>query len=200
MLLQWKQPDHMGTLREYRAILETNPIIAAVKNLRAAEKAAASPVGVAFILGGDILTLPSMMDMLRQGGKKIFLHIDLVEGIGRDAAGVRFLSRVWHADGMISTRTSLLRTAAEEGLCTVQRMFLLDSASLASGIALVSEARPDMVELMPGLLDKAISQFSCESRRPVIAGGMITEKREAMRALAAGALAVSTSQEALWNL
>jgi len=41
----------------------------------------------------------------------------------------------------------------------------------------------------------------CEALdKPVIAGGMITEKSEIIAALDAGALAVSVSDERLWNL
>lgn len=187
-------------LREIRSTLEENPIIAAVKSVSSAQTAADTSVGMVFILGGDIFSIPLMLETLRKAGKQIFVHMDLIEGIGSDTAGVRYLARNWKIDGLISTRISLLRSAAEEGLCTVQRMFILDSASLASGISLVREARPDMVEIMPGLLNKAISLFSKESHRPVIAGGMITEKKEVLSALASGALAVSTSCEELWNL
>jgi len=41
----------------------------------------------------------------------------------------------------------------------------------------------------------------CEAlNKPVIAGEMITEKSEIIAALEAGALAVSVSDEKLWNL
>lgn len=178
-------------------LLEANPVIAAVKDGEAAEAAAASGVGAVFLLGGDILTLPQRVAMLRDAGKKVFLHIDLIEGAGRDAAGVRYISRVMRADGVISTRGNLMKTAAEEGLWGVLRLFMLDSASLSSGMKLLEAAQPAMVELMPGLVGKAIQHFS-KCGFSVIAGGMITTRQEAAAALAAGALAVSTSRRELW--
>ena len=79
----------------------------------------------------------------------------------------------------------------------MQRVFLLDSASIRSGIQLVCQCVPDFVEIMPGLIPKAIGQFG-GAGRPVIAGGMVTERAEIIEALSAGALAVSTSAHALW--
>ena len=60
--------------------------------------------------------------------------------------------------------------------------------------------KPDMVELMPGLVTKAISAVSGKLSVPVIAGGMITEADEVAGALKAGALAVSTSDPVLWRM
>jgi glycerol uptake operon antiterminator len=80
----------------------------------------------------------------------------------------------------------------------VQRVFLLDSASIKSGIQLIDQCRPDFVEVMPGVIPKAIGQFRTAGR-PVIAGGMVTERNEVIEALKAGALAVSTSSRGLWE-
>ena len=54
--------------------------------------------------------------------------------------------------------------------------------------------------VMPGLVPKAIVRLKEELRLPVIAGGMITERREVEEAIRAGALAVSTSAPELWRL
>ena len=83
---------------------------------------------------------------------------------------------------------------------TIQRMFLMDSASLISGMKLMKGSLPDMVELMPGLVPKAITAVSRKLDIPVIAGGMVTEDQEITEALAAGALAVSTSDRRLWRM
>lgn len=75
----------------------------------------------------------------------------------------------------------------------------MDSASLNHGSKLLSAAGPDMVEVLPALVPKAITRLSRELKRPVIAGGMATEPMEVVQALQAGALAVSTSERALWS-
>lgn len=180
--------------------LTMRPVIAAVREQADAAKAAKSPVAAVFLLGGSILTLEETVRMLKEAGKPVFIHMDLCEGLGRDAAAVRWCARNLRPDGMISTKSQLLHAAKEEGLITIQRMFLMDSASLLSGMRLMKGNPPDMVELMPGLVPKAIRAVSGKLSIPVIAGGMITEADEVAGALRAGALAVSTSDQVLWRM
>jgi len=56
-----------------------------------------------------------------------------------------------------------------------------------------------MMELMPGVIDKAIARF-CKGNIPVIAGGLIETKAEVTSALGHGATAVSTGNTELWYL
>jgi glycerol uptake operon antiterminator len=188
----------MITVRDAIDTLEKNPVIAAVKTRTNAEAAAVSRVSVVFVLGGSILTMDSIMEELARGDKLVFLHMDLIEGIGRDEAGLAYAAQQWKPAGIITTRTPLVKAAKEHGLLAVQRVFLLDSGSIRSGIQLIGQCRPDFVEVMPGVIPKAIGQFE-SAGRPVIAGGMVTVRSEVIEALAAGALAVSTSSMALWN-
>ncbi len=180
--------------------LTMRPVIAAVRGQEDAALAAKSPVAAVFLLGGSILTLDKTVRMLQEAGKAVFIHMDLCEGLGRDAAAVRWCAANLRPDGMISTKAQLLHTAKEEGLITIQRMFLMDSASLISGMKLLRGNPPDLVELMPGLIPKAIAEVSRRLSIPVIAGGMITEADEVAGALRAGALAVSTSDQVLWRM
>ena len=180
--------------------LTIRPVIAAARDEADVMQAAASPVAAVFLLGGSILTLPDRIHRLRQAGKMVFVHMDLCEGLGKDAAAVQWCARNLELNGVISTKSQLLRAASEEGLTTIQRMFLMDSASLTSGMKLMRGSLPDMVELMPGLIPKAIGAVSRKLGIPVIAGGMVTEDQEVAQALAAGALAVSTSDKILWRM
>jgi len=151
-----------------------------------------------FILGGDILTIPHMLSSLYKVKKLVFIHMDLIEGLGSDEAAVKFVATKWHPFGLISTRGRLIKLAKKYNLVAIQRLFLLDSASIVSGKHVVESVNPDMVELMPGVIPKAISDFCIDSKYPVIAGGMITQKQEVILALKAGAVAVSTSNNELW--
>jgi glycerol uptake operon antiterminator len=188
----------MTSLRETIETLENSPIIAAVKNREGAASAALSQASVVFVLGGTILSMKDILLELIRGGKTAFLHMDLIEGIGRDEAGVAYAASRWKPAGIITTRAALVKAAREMGLLAVQRVFLLDSASIHSGIKLLDQCQPDFVEVMPGVIPKALGQFKT-SGRPVIAGGMVTERIEVIEALKAGALAVSTSKHELWN-
>ena len=185
--------------REFMTALEQRPVIAAVRGVQDARLAAASPAAAVFLLGGSILTLEETTRFLHGAGKYVFVHLDLCEGLGKDAAAVEWCARFVKPDGFISTRSQPLRRAGELGLTTIQRIFLVDSGSLTGGMRHLSANPPDLIEVMPGLVPKAIVRLKEELRLPVIAGGMITERREAEEAIRAGALAISTSAPELWR-
>jgi len=174
------------------------PIIAAVRGREALLRAVSSPVGVIFLLGGDLFTLPEQVQAAKDAGKLALIHLDLVEGISRDAAGVSWIARTVRPAGVLSTRAPLLKAAAEDGLSTVLRIFLVDSSSMATGVRMVKACGPSLVEVMPGLVTRAIAQLGQRISQPVIAGGMLERERDVEAALQAGALAASTSSEALW--
>ena len=175
--------------------LEQNPIIAAVHEGGFAA-ALASPASVIFCLKASLLTVAERVREAHERGKLIFVHVDLAEGIGKDRAGIAFLASCG-VDGVISTRTQLLRQAKEQGLVAVQRFFALDSQGLESISETLVGGVADIIEIMPGVIGKAIARFAGGST-PVIAGGLIETKKEVVSALECGAVAVSTGKEALW--
>ena len=81
----------------------------------------------------------------------------------------------------------------------VQRFFALDSQGMESISENLENTVSDLIEIMPGVIGKAISRFS-GGKVPVIAGGLIETKKEVMAALECGALAVSTGNQALWHI
>lgn len=175
--------------------LEASPIIAAVRD-HLFDKALQSPVDVIFLLGCDIATIRQRIDGAKQAGKSIFIHIDLAEGIGKDKSGIRFLAQCG-ADGIISTKSNLIRQAKELGLITVQRFFTYDSHGVEGIYDVLNSTRPDIFEIMPGVIGKIINRFS-DFGIPLIAGGLVETKQELTAALKQGAFAVSTGAEALW--
>lgn len=63
----------------------------------------------------------------------------------------------------------------------------------------VRQARPDVIEMLPGVIaPKIISRLCRALRLPVIAGGLISEKEDIMAALGAGAVSISTTDEKVW--
>ena len=70
---------------------------------------------------------------------------------------------------------------------------------METAIESIRACDPSMVELMPGVVPKVIRRFCEEIRQPVIAGGLIETREEAIQALSAGAAAISTAKPALWR-
>lgn len=178
--------------------LTQSPIIAAVRTPSQLSRALLTPVQVIFLLGGDPDTLPALVQTARSAQKLVFIHMDLVEGFSRDAAGVKWLARAARPSGVLSTRAPILRAAADESLLTVLRIFMVDSSSLATGVRMAKSCEPTLIEVMPGLVTRAIRRLSDSVGQPVIAGGMLEAAEDVEAALSAGALAASTSSENLW--
>lgn len=177
--------------------LEDNPIISAVREKHFKE-ALEGPSNVIFLLGGSILSIADIIKAAHSKNKMLFIHIDLTEGIGKDKTGIEFLAGLG-VDGIISTRTNLIKAANECGLSTVQRFFALDSQGVDSITGMLSMSSPDMAEIMPGVIGKIIERFA-DGKIPIIAGGLIETKQEVTNALNLGAFAVSTGKKELWYI
>ena len=176
--------------------LERTPIIAATDSA-GWQKAVMSDVEVIFHLSANIMTIGNDIKKAKEHNKYIFVHIDLAEGIGKDRTGIKWLAELG-ADGIISTRAQLIRNAKDCGLTAIQRFFVLDSKGMGSISEMIDTTRPDLIEIMPGVIPKALSIFS-EKGIPVIAGGLIETKAEITAALSSGAIAVSTGKSNLWS-
>ena len=169
--------------------LENCPVISAIRE-DGFDEALDSPSEVIFMLWCNILTVGDLVKKAHGQGKLILVHIDLADGIGKDKAGIQYLTKCG-VDGIISTRSHLIRAAKELGLITVQRFFALDSQGVDSIGDVLNTSLPTLVEIMPGVAGKVINRFS-GGKIPVIAGGIIETKSEVMEALSQGDLAVST--------
>lgn len=181
-----------------RDIFTDNNIIAATRSDAEFLCATESAVSVIFDLDSDIMTLSKKIKAAHESGKKLYVHIDLARGIGKDTSGIVFLKKMG-VDGVISTKVSIIKLAREAGLSTVQRFFIVDSRSVHTTIEAVGSSRPDMIEIMPATVGKVITRLVRDLDIPVIAGGLIETEAEARAAIECGAAAVSTGQKTLWQ-
>lgn len=177
--------------------LEENPVIAAIGDDKWSA-ALEAPVQVLFYLSANLLTVQERISQAHGTGKLVMVHIDLAEGIGKDGAGIQYLADCG-ADGIISTRANMIRLAKHHGLVAIQRVFALDSKGIESIDEMVKNSNPHLIEIMPGVVEKAISRFS-GGKTPVIAGGLIETKSEVTGILRCGAIAVSTGKKELWHV
>ena len=181
-------------------LLDAGPVIAAVKDDGGLAQALESDVSVLFLLYGDILTIRDTVARVRAAGKRAFVHLDLIDGLAAREVSADFIARNTAADGVISTKTPLTRRARELGLVAIQRIFLLDSMALAKVERHFSAESADLVEVLPGLMPKIIRRLCATTGKPIIAGGLITDKEDVTGALGAGAVAVSTTNPAVWRM
>ena len=151
------------------------------------------------ILFGDINTLPGILRRAEQAEKLLLVHLDLLDGVGRDRAGIVYLAKLG-VKGLVTTKPQLGKMAQQEGLRVIQRMFLVDSESLRTGIHLLKGFRPDAIEALPASTPASVfAELKAATDVPILAGGLVRSMADVKQAVANGACAVSTSQRDLWN-
>ncbi len=192
------------TNREFIEKVEITPIIAAVKDDDGLSKALKEDVESVFVLYGDINTISQIVRKIKEAGKVAMVHVDLITGLNnsRDVC-IDFIKNNTDADGIITTKSQLIQHAKELGLNTVLRYFILDSMALQNieKQAQTKTVRPDLIEFLPGIvLPKMIRRINKVSKVPIIAGGLISDKEDVMNALDAGAIAISSTDQKVWEL
>ena len=145
------------------------------------------------------LNIGELIARVHAASRRAVVHADLVAGLAPREIAVDFLQRCG-ADGIISTRPLLIRRGRELGLLTVLRAFVIDSKAIESLAREAESAAPDVVEMLPAPMPRVVRRLAQSLRAPLIAGGLITDKEDVLAALSAGALCVSTSDEALWSI
>ena len=163
-----------------------SPVIAAVKDVDGMKKCFESECQTVFVLYGTICNIGAMV------------HADFTQGLGAKEIAVDFIRENTLADGVISTKPQLVKRAKELGMYGILRAFLVDSIAMNTTKKQLELFHPDMVEIMPGIVPKALKEIRSYTRTPIIAGGLIPDKKDIMAAFEAGADAISTTRNELW--
>jgi glycerol uptake operon antiterminator len=141
-----------------------------------------------------------MVEKIKEKGKIVFVHIDLIDGMSPTISALDFLKEKTKLDGIISTKPLMIREAKKRKLLTIQRFFILDSISYKNCLKHARETKPDIVEILPGAMPKIIKRFLYNYKCPLIASGIIMDKEDVILALKAGAVGVSTTKSEVWSL
>ena len=193
-------PLGADTRQDILSAIRGHPIIAAVRQPESLDHALAAPLGVIFLMTGDILTVRKTVERIRDAGKRVMVHVDLLKGLAADREGILYLATEVKPDGIVSTRSHLLQSARKAGLLTVQHLFVIDTHALETGVNHVRQFGPDIVEIMPGLMPRVVRDLSRMVDQPIVAAGLITNFAEVQAVIDAGATAVVVSHEQLWDL
>ena len=180
-------------------LLRKSPVIPAVKSLSDIQRVP-DHIKAILILDADICYLEKMIDLAIQKDLLIFLHIDLFKGISRDEYGIRYLANKTGIDGIVSTKGYLIKIAKKNNLIAIQRLFIIDSSAFNKTLRIIEDAGPDMIEILPGLVyPRMASKLRRKIKQPLIAGGMITSKKDVDDILAEEAIAISSSDKSIWS-
>ena len=183
-----------------RDLFEISPIITAVEEEEGLAKAMETDSPVVFILYGTICTISDIVKRVKEHGKIAIVHVDLISGLGAKEVVVDFIHQNTQADGIISTKAPLVKRAMELGMIGGQRTFLIDSMALDITRKQLAVLKPDFMEIMPGVMPKILKTVRTYTDIPLVAGGLISDKKDIMAAFDAGVDAVSTTKPELWGL
>jgi len=187
---------------DFRQSLEAGRIVPAVKHADDLAEALNIPgISVVFLLGGDIETLEQSLKVAAKYSQKYVLaHVDLLDGIGKDAAGIRFLKKMGLA-GVVSVKAQLLGYAKENDMLAVQRLFLVDSESIRTGLRVIKKVTPDAIEILPATVPRfAIEEFRKVTNLSILGGGLLRTEADVLAALDNGLTAVTASRRNIWNM
>lgn len=141
--------------------LDANPVIAAVKDMDGVKKCCErEEIKIVFILFGDVCSICRIVEELKAHGKVAMVHMDLVSGLSGKEVAVDFIKKNTRADGIISTKPALIKRARELDLYTTLRVFVLDSMAFENIEKQMGLARPDSIEILPGLMPKVIRRVA----------------------------------------
>lgn len=181
-------------------ILERNPIIPAIKNDVDLEEAIKSGSEIVFVIMSNLVNIKGIVERLKKAEKIVFVHVDMIDGLSSSNYGVEYLMSHTQLDGIITTKHNIVSFAKKNGICVIQRFFILDSFSFKNTVLHIRENKPNAVEILPGVMPKIIKRICNLVNVPVITGGLIDEKEDIVNALRMGAEGVSTTDKKLWEI
>src|SRR2546429_433684 len=175
------------------------PVAAVIRRAEDLPRALASQVPAVFFVRAPAFHLGPLVWAVQARGKMAFVHIDLIAGLGEDRAGIAFLAREIGVNGIITSHSALVAAAKAERVIPMRRLLPPDDLALPSALAALDHARPDIVEVLPGVIfPLVVDRIRARVPLPIIVGGFVTEPEQRNAALERGAVAISTGTTSLW--
>ncbi|MBA2678224.1 MAG: glycerol-3-phosphate responsive antiterminator [Ktedonobacteraceae bacterium] len=185
--------------QDFLHLVQKYPVAASIKATEYQERALSSEAMLLFLLKGDAFSIADFVTRAHELGKGVAVHVDLISGIGKDRAGIQYLHQQG-IDAIITSRSHLVAAGRAEGLITIQRLLLLDQSALETGVKTIARAKPDLVEVLPGIIfPDVIQHLRSHLPGPFIAGGFIRTFADVQRSYTAGAILCSSSTSELWS-
>jgi glycerol-3-phosphate responsive antiterminator len=179
-------------------VMEECPIIAAIKDQVGLQRCLESDSKIIFVLYGDVCNITEIINTIKDSGRIAIVHMDLISGLSAKEVSVDYIKKYTQADGIISTKHTLIKRAKELNLSTVFRFFVIDSMAYENIRKQCETIRPDFIEILPGIMPKVINRICQSASVPIIAGGLISDKEDVIAALSAGAISISTTNPEVW--
>ncbi|QVK18468.1 glycerol-3-phosphate responsive antiterminator [Mycoplasmatota bacterium] len=172
-------------------------IIPVLKSIKDCERAGEYTDEFVIVMDVHLSQLGHCCQLVKQNGKKVIIHLDLIKGLKSDGYAVEFLINDLNVDGVISVKSSVIDKVKKLGKIAIQRIFIIDTQSYKKSIGLINSSKPDYIEMLPGCLFKMIRRVKEDLGVNVIAGGLIETEDEYEEAIKSGATSITTSKKLL---
>ncbi len=175
-----------------------NQIVPSVKSVKKFESFLKSDYEYCVLMNLHLSILTRMVEKVHDAGKRCLLHIDLINGITSDEFGAEYAIQQIKVDGLVSTKSNVIKIAIKKKVIAIYRVFLIDNHSLNRSLARVKELNPDYVEILPALAYKIIPRIKEIINVPIIGGGLIADRQDIQECIDSGMVGVTTSDSDLW--
>lgn len=186
-------------IKNLGVLLARHPIIMAIYGIEQLKTALSSKAEVCIIANIDLIKLQTVIELLSKAGKYVIVNIDSCNGLSQDKGGIDYVAETG-AMGLLSTRLQTVQRAKKCGLVTMQKIFVTDRSTWLRSLKAVEQSEPDYVQLMPAQMLPLLSQADRNVLPPIVASGFVCNEEHAQTALLHGAIAVSSSDSALWDV
>ncbi len=180
--------------------LNSYPIIACINNLDKLDMALNSHCENIYIMTGNIFNLKEISQKVKAKNKGLFISVESIDGFSKDTWGLEYIVKNIELNGIITRKHNLVKQCKDMGVFTIEKLFIHDSTELMDNISSLKALRPHAIDISPGVVTKVITKISQELRLPVIASGLIENKKDVELALNAGAIGISSSNPTTWKL
>ena len=186
-------------IKNLGVLLARHPIIMAIYGIEQLKTALSSKAEVCIIANIDLIKLQPVIELLSKAGKYVIVNIDSCNGLSQDKGGIDYVAETG-AMGLLSTRLQTVQRAKKCGLITMQKIFVTDRSTWLRSLKAVEQSEPDYVQLMPAQMLPLLPQADRNVLPPIVASGFVCNEEHAQTALLHGAIAVSSSDSALWDV
>lgn len=187
-------------MNDFYERISKNPIIASVYNLDKLDNALDSKCEIIFLLTGNIFNLKEISNRVREKKKGLYIYVDSIDGFSKDTWGLEYIVKNICPDGIITSKHNLIKLSKDMGVFIIQRLFISDSNSLEDALSSIKINRPNVVEILPGIIPDIIKNIVDNTKISLISSGLISDKRDIDLSFKAGAIAISCSKEEVWIL
>jgi len=179
-------------------IANLEKVIAAIWDDKLFELALQYKMNSIFLLQGSINTLPRMARKVKSVGGILFVDIDFVAGLQADEEGLLFLKKNG-IDGVITTKTRIVKFARDMNMPVVLRFFAIDSHAVDRGLEQIRNYSPDYVEILPGVAALKVLDRIKITNTDVIAAGLLDDIKDIEKIFENNIMHISTSSIKVWK-